>query len=113
MNYIQRAIEKATKEKIRQQKWKIIQDYTAAGKVTPQGLNAAIKAIQKAAEINTRRQPALIIANAATAAAIRKRFSKNEVEVIISQMVETAKAYIVVDEELKQQFLKNIEGKGD
>ena len=94
MNYIQRAIEKATKEKIRQQEWKIIQDYTAAGKVTPQGLNAAIKVIQKAAEINTKRQPALIIANAATAAAIRKRFSKNEVEVIISKGVHSSRRRI-------------------
>ena len=112
MNYIQRAIEKATKEKTRQQEQKIIQDCTTAGKITPQGLNAAIKALQTDAAMNTKRQQALVIANAATAAAIRKHFSREEVEVIISQAVETTKAYVVVDEKLKQQLLEGIEKRG-
>lgn len=112
MNYIQRAIEKATKEKIRQQEWKIIQDYTAAGKVTPQGINTAIKKLQAAATMRKQRQQALVIANAATAAAIRKQFSREEVEVIISQAVETTTAYVVTDEALKQQLLQSIDKRG-
>lgn len=112
MNYIQRAIEKATKEKIRQQEWKIIQDYTAAGKVTPQGINTAIKKLQAAATMSKQRQQALVIANAATAAAIRKQFSREEVEVIISQAVETTTAYVVTDEALKQQLLQSIDKRG-
>lgn len=112
MNYIQRAIEKATKEKIRQQEWKIIQDYTAAAKVTPQGINTAIKKLQAAATMSKQRQQALVIANAATAAAIRKQFSREEVEVIISQAVETTTAYVVTDEALKQQLLQSIDKRG-
>lgn len=65
-----------------------------------------------AAVRNTRRQQALVIANAATAAVIRKVASREEVEVIISAAVETGTAYIVTDEVLKKQLLENIERRG-
>ena len=52
---------------------------------------------------------ALVIANASTAAAIRRKFNREEVEVIISPAVETLTAYVVKDEKLKQQLLQGIE----
>lgn len=62
--------------------------------------------------MNQQRQQALVIANAATAAAIRKQFSREEVEIIITQVVETGTVHLVTDEELKQQLLKSIEKRG-
>lgn len=89
----------------------IIQDYTAAGQITPQGMNTAIKNLQAALTI-CRQQQALVIANAATAAVIRKNFDREEVEIIISPAVETLTAYVVQDEELKQQLLQSIDKRG-
>lgn len=113
--YIQamrKMIERATKQEVQHQEQKIIQDYTAAGQITPQGINTAIKKLQAAATMSRQRQQALVIANAATAAAIRKQFSREEVEVIISQAVETTTAYVVTDETLKQQLLQSIDKRG-
>lgn len=62
--------------------------------------------------MSRQRQQALVIANAATAAAIRKQFSREEVEVIISQAAETTTAYVVTDETLKQQLLQSIDKGG-
>lgn len=62
--------------------------------------------------MSKQRQQALVIANAATGAAIRKQFSREEVEVIISKAVETTTAYIVTDEALKQQLLQSIDKRG-
>ena len=62
--------------------------------------------------MSRQRQQALVIANAAAAAAIRKQFSREEVEVIISQDVETTTAYVVTDEALKQQLLQSIDKRG-
>ena len=115
MDYIQamrKKIERATKQEVQHQEQKIIQDYTAAGQITPQGINTAIKKLQAAATMSKQRQQALVIANAATAAAIRKQFSREEVEVIISQAVETTTAYVVTDETLKQQLLQSIDKRG-
>lgn len=93
---------------------RIIEDFTAAGKVTMQGMNKAINAIQaeKALQIAQSSTKQLVIANAATAAAIRKQFSREEVEIIITPAAETLTAYIVKDEALKQQLLANIEKRG-
>ena len=62
--------------------------------------------------MSRQRQQALVIANAATAAAIRKQFSREEAEVIISPAVETTTAYVVMDEALKQQLLQSIDKRG-
>lgn len=115
MDYIQamrKIIERATKQEVQHQEQKIIQDYTVAGQITPQGINTAIKKLQAAATMSRQRQQALVIANAATAAAIRKQFSREEVEVIISQAAETTTAYVVTDETLKQQLLQSIDKRG-
>ena len=106
------AIERATKQEVQHQEQKIIQDYTVTGQITPQEINTAIKKLQAAATMSRQRQQALVIANAATAAAIRKQFSREEVEVIISQAVETTTAYVVTDETLKQQLLQSIDKRG-
>lgn len=115
MDYVQamrEKIERAAKRETQHQERQIIQGYTAAGRITPQGINTAIKKLQAAATMCKQRQQALVIANAATAAAIRKQFSREEVEVIISQAVETTTAYIVTDEALKQQLLQSIDKRG-
>ena len=76
-------------------------------------MNSAINALQAAEALRIAQQPQhLIIANAATAAAIRKQFSREVVEVIITPSVETGTAYIVKDEELKEQLLEGIEKRG-
>lgn len=74
-------------------------------------MNTAIKNLQPALAI-CRQQQALVIANAATAAVIRKNFNREEVEVIISPAVETLTAYVVNDETLKQQLLASIDKRG-
>lgn len=115
MDYItamQAKRDEIAKTAIRQQEREIITNYTAAGQITPQGMNTAIKKLQAAATMSRQRQQALVIANAATAAAIRKQFSREEVEVIISQAVETTTAYLVTDETLKQQLLQSIDKRG-
>ena len=43
---------------------------------------------------------------------IRKNFDREEVESIISPAVETLTAYVVQDEELKQQLLQSIDKRG-
>lgn len=115
MDYItamQAKRDEIAKAAIRQQEREIIANYAAAGQITPQGMNTAIKKLQAAATMSRQRQRALVIANAATAAAIRKQFSREEVEVIISQAVETTTAYLVTDETLKQQLLQSIDKRG-
>ena len=104
MDYIQtmrEKMEKTAKQVVRRQERQIIQDYTAAGQITPQGMNTAIKNLQAALTI-CRQQQALVIANAATAAVIRKNLDR----------VETLTAYVVQDEELKQQLLQSIDKRG-
>lgn len=93
---------------------RIIEDFVAAGKATSQGMNSAINAMQieNTLRIVQNRPKQLVIANAATAAAIRKQFSREEVEIIITPAVETLTAYIVKDEALKQQLLEGIEQRG-
>lgn len=107
-------MEQVTKERIQREERRIIEGFAAAGKVTTQGMSSAINAIQaaKALQIAQSRPQQLIIANAATAAAIRKQFTREEVEVIITPVVETGTAYVVTDEELKQQLLANIDRRG-
>ena len=100
------------KEHMQREERRIIEDFQAAGKIKAQGMNRTIKEMQAAALMSIHRQQALVIANAATAAAIRKQFSREEVEIIITPVVETGTAYIVTDEELKQQLLTNIEIRG-
>ena len=114
MDYItamQAKRDEIAKAAIRRQEREIITNYTAAGQITPQGMNTAIKNLQAALTI-CRQQQALVIANAATAAVIRKNFDREEVEIIISPAVETLTAYVVQDEELKQQLLQSIDKRG-
>ena len=114
MDYIQATreiLEKAAKKETQRQERQIIQGFAAAGQITPQGMNTAIKNLQAALAI-CRQQQALVIANAATAAVIRKNFDREEVEIIISPAVETLTAYVVQDEELKQQLLQSIDKRG-
>lgn len=114
MDYItamQAKRDEITKAAIRRQEREIITNYTAAGQITPQGMNTAIKNLQATLAI-CRKQQALVIANAATAAVIRKNFDREEVEIIISPAVETLTAYVVQDEELKQQLLQSIDKRG-
>lgn len=113
MDYIQtmrEKMEKTAEQVVRRQERQIIQDYKAAGQITPQGMNTVIKNLQ--ATLAICRQQALVIANAATAAVIRKKFDREEVEIIISPAVETLTAYVVQDEELKQQLLQCIDKRG-
>ena len=114
MDYIlatREILERAAKKEMQRQERQIIQDFAAAGQITPQGMNTAIKNLQAALTI-CRQQQALVIANAATAAVIRKNFDREEVEIIISPAVETLTAYVVQDEELKQQLLQSIDKRG-
>lgn len=100
------------KEQVQKEDRRIIEDFKTTGKVTMQGMNSAIKTLQAAAAISAQRQQALVIANAATAAAIRKQFAREEVEVIITPAVETGTVHVVTDEELKQKLLANIDRRG-
>ena len=75
-------------------------------------MSSAINKLQAAAALEIARKQHLVIANAATAAAIRKQFTREEVEIIITPAVETGTAYIVTDEELKKQLLESIERRG-
>ena len=100
------------KELTQREERRIIKDFAAAGTIIAQGMNSAIKAMQAEALMSIHRQQALVIANAATAAAIRKQFAREEVEIIITPVVETGTAYIVTDEDLKQQLLASIEKRG-
>lgn len=43
---------------------------------------------------------------------LEKNFDREEVEIIISPAVETLTAYVVQDEELKQQLLQSIDKGG-
>lgn len=105
---MQEILGREAKKETQRQERKIIQDFTATGQITPQGMNTAIKNLQAALAI-CKEQQALVIANASTAAAIRRKFNREEVEVIISPAVETLTAYVVKDEKLKQQLLQGIE----
>lgn len=105
---MQEILGREAKKETQRQERKIIQDFTATGQITPQGMNTAIKNLQAALAI-CREQQALVIANASTAAVIRRKFNREEVEVIISPAVETLTAYVVKDEKLKQQLLQGIE----
>lgn len=115
MDYIQAIIQQrgqAAKERMQAEERRILEDFAATGQATAQGMNSAIKELQAAATMLQQRQQALIIANAATAAAIRKQFTREEVEVIITPAAETGTAYVVTDEELKKQLLESIEKRG-
>lgn len=117
MDYLQSITkfqEKIAKEQLQKEERRIIEDFVAAGKATTQGMNSAINAIQveNALRIAQNRPKQLVIANAATAAAIRKQFTREEVEIIITPAAETLTAYIVKDEALKQQLLAGIEQRG-
>lgn len=117
MDYLQSITkfqEKIAKEQLQKEERRIIEDFVAAGKATTQGMNSAINEIQveNALRIAQNRPKQLVIANAATAAAIRKQFTREEVEIIITPAAETLTAYIVKDEALKQQLLAGIEQRG-
>ena len=91
---------------------RIIEGFAINGQITAAGMNSAINRLQAAAALQWPPLQALVIANATTAAAIRKQFSREEVEIIITPVVETCTAYIVTDEDLKQQLLTSIEKRG-
>lgn len=106
MAEITEILERIAREKAEQQERKILKDYTEAGKITPQGLNTAIKEMQTA----TIATKLLVIANATTAAAKRKAIP--EVEIIITKAAETGTVYAVKDTALKQQLFTGIERRG-
>lgn len=91
---------------------RIIEGFAINGQITAAGMSSAINKLQAAAALEIPKQQHLVIANAATAAAIRKQFDREEVEIIITPVVETGTAYIVTDEELKKQLLAGIERRG-
>ena len=98
------------REKVKEEERRIITDYTTAGAITPKGINSAIKELLTAADAArllelVKKPQHLVIANATTAAVIRKNFDRETVEVIVTQAVETGTAYIVTDENLKAQLL--------
>lgn len=90
----------------------IIEGFVTQGKVKPQDMDSTIKNMMAAAIMNLRQHRALVIANAATATAIRKQFAREEVEIIITQAVEDGAAYLIIDKELKKQLLENITRRG-
>lgn len=113
MNNIQTIIEEAAKREIERQERQIINAYTTAGQITPQGLNKAIKEMQTSAEyMKAAQQQALIITNAATAAVVRKQFSRKEVEIIINNAADAGTVYVITDDLLKQQLLEKIDKRG-
>ena len=107
------AMEAMRSELLKNEERKIITEYAAARKIEPQGMNSTINILQAAKALQIAQTPQqLVIANAATAAVLRKEFSREEVEIIITPAVETLTAYVVKDEELKQQLLASIEKRG-
>ena len=110
MDIIQQITEQRWQQQVREEERRIITDYTTAGAITPKGINSAIKELLTAADAAqllelVKKPQHLVIANATTAAAIRKNFDRETVEVIVTQAVETGTAYIVTDENLKEQLL--------
>lgn len=102
--------ERMAREKAQEEERRIITDYTTAGAITPKGINSAIKELLTAADAAqllelVKKPQHLVIANATTAAVIRKNFDRETVEVIVTQAVETGTAYIVTNEDLKAQLL--------
>ena len=115
MSMIQDAIDKAVKERAEEEERRIIGVLAAAGKITAHGFNTIAETLRTAViEVLEAQewQQDLVIANAATAAAIRKQYTREEVEVIVSQQVETGTVYVVRDKELKREILANIERRG-
>lgn len=98
---------------VQEEERRIIADYTTAGKVEPQGISTAIRRLQAGEFLKPVENPQqLVIANATTAAVIRKSFDRETVEVIVTPAVETGTAYVVTNEELKNQLLKAIVRRG-
>lgn len=115
MDYIQAMLQKynrITEERMKVEERRIIEGFAVNRQITAEGMSSTIKRFQAAAALEIARRKYLVIANAATAAAIRKQFAREEVEIIITPAVETGTAYIVTDEELKNQLLESIEKGG-
>ena len=115
MDYVQAMLQKherIAKERMQIEERRIIEGFAVNGQITAAGMSSAINKLQAAAALEIARKQHLVIANAATAAAIRKQFTREEVEIIITPAVETGTAYIVTDEELKKQLLESIERRG-
>lgn len=117
MNNIQSIIRQREQAIIEQQRRKeerrIIEGFAVNGQIAAAGMNSTINKLQIERALQIAKTPRhLVIANAATAAAIRKQFTREEVEIIITSAVETGTAYVVTDEELKQQLLGSIEKRG-
>lgn len=104
--------QQVVKERLRKEERRIIKDFTATGQIEPKGINSMIRTLRTAAFLAEAGQQALVIANAATAAAIRKAVDRAAVEVIVTPAVETGTAYLVTDKNLKQQLLAGIEKRG-
>lgn len=112
MNNIHEIIEQAAKKTAERQEREIISNLVAAGQIEPQGLGSIIRTLQTMTLLADAGQQALIIANAATAAAIRRVVDRAIVEIIISSVVETGTTYMVTDESVKQSLLTGIERRG-
>ena len=118
MDIIQDIINKqnqAALEFTRREEQRIIKELAAARKITAQGFNTTAETLRIAVvEVleELKKPQHLVIANAATAAAIRKQYTREEVEIIVTAAVETGTAYVVRDEKLKRELLANIERRG-
>lgn len=107
-----RILEELNKREMERQEREIIKNMAAAGQITAAGFNTAVNAIRQ----EERKRKILLIANAGTAAAIRKAVAdRDDIEIIVSPVMETSTVCQVVDEDLKQQLLESIEivKKGD
>ena len=113
MDIIQQITDQRWRQQVEEEERRIIVDYATAGKVEPHGISVAIRRLQAGEFLKPVENPQqLVIANATTAAVIRKTFDRETVEVIVTPAVETGTAYVVTNEDLKNQLLKAIVRRG-
>lgn len=109
MDIIQRATV-PTREKLVQEEKELLEKYAGTNKVAEKGLASVFEYIYArviAERIKT--TPEVLILNAATASAIRRRIGDLPgIRMVISPAVETGLAYHVTDENLKKQLLNGI-----
>lgn len=104
-----RTLEELHKRERERHEREIIANMAATGQLTAAGFNTMVNALRQ----EERKRKKLLIANAATAAAIRKAITdRDDIEIIISPHVETSTVLQIVDENLKQQMLESIERMG-
>lgn len=101
------------KEQVQREERRIIEGFATAGKIRSESMDRTINELQALEALRIASLPQhLVITNAATAAAIRKQFGREEVEIIITTAVETGTVHVITDEDLKRQLLENIKKRG-